>query len=726
MKKLYLLLIISSLHLALRAQTLYVKGDANHDGRVTMADATMAAQAYLGGNPEGLNVQAADIDGDGKVTVVDANAIVNMALTGINGHEYVEIGGIKWATMNVGATTVAGSCKSCYGDYYAWSDTKLHYTSMELTSDSTATFKWLNYSGYRTMPSYSEAELDAEHDIATLLWGDGWRTPTNVEMLALIEACTGSKNPRSPKQLTGPVTEGGIYAIPSNQSFLPEYSGVAGCLFVDRQDIAKRVFFPLAGYVDGTVLKKAGQYMRTWASTHLTSNTNAYAMAFTPASVTAYTNNSCSDGLTVRPVSGPRLGSTPIEFIAVDSIESIKVGETHTLAATVLPRNATYYIVEWQTSDPSIATVTNGSGIHTTITALKPGIVTITCRAKDGSGVEGKCRIEIKPAKKYTKSIKLEVNEMVITKGRTVEISSCIMPETDQDPPCRWESSDTTIVYVQPFYNMNTEKGTQSTVRFTARNAGYAVVRCVSLDNPNVMDSCVVQVFYNMCPVFDDHECVYIGNALWATTNLGAWNQALSYDACFGDYYALGELTTRYNTITRNYNGTVFADSWKTEYPNGYTGRGCSQPLTYDDLDVAHQQWGHSWRLPTPDNIDSLICACIDNPNEITITPLTGIVKTNGIYYLDKNQKYEADYTGIEGILFVERRRHNKLFFPFTGSFNGKEHAPLETYYLVNWAGENNGETLSIAFRLNKNTVSKSIINSSRGCAVRPVYSFFK
>lgn len=27
----------------------------------------------------------------------------------INGYEYVEIGGLKWAKMNVGATTVAGS-----------------------------------------------------------------------------------------------------------------------------------------------------------------------------------------------------------------------------------------------------------------------------------------------------------------------------------------------------------------------------------------------------------------------------------------------------------------------------------------------------------------------------------------------------------------------------------------------------------------------------------------
>ena len=36
--------------------------------------------------------------------------------TTIHGHDYVEIGGKKWATMNVGATTVAGSPETAYGD----------------------------------------------------------------------------------------------------------------------------------------------------------------------------------------------------------------------------------------------------------------------------------------------------------------------------------------------------------------------------------------------------------------------------------------------------------------------------------------------------------------------------------------------------------------------------------------------------------------------------------
>lgn len=51
----------------------------------------------------------------------------------INGHEYVEIGGRKWATMNVGATTVAGSPKTAYGDYYTWGELETYYNSLTET-----------------------------------------------------------------------------------------------------------------------------------------------------------------------------------------------------------------------------------------------------------------------------------------------------------------------------------------------------------------------------------------------------------------------------------------------------------------------------------------------------------------------------------------------------------------------------------------------------------------
>lgn len=55
-----------------------LKGDVNGDGKVTIADADAIVNFFLGMNPQPFNLQAADVNDDGKVTIADANAVVNM------------------------------------------------------------------------------------------------------------------------------------------------------------------------------------------------------------------------------------------------------------------------------------------------------------------------------------------------------------------------------------------------------------------------------------------------------------------------------------------------------------------------------------------------------------------------------------------------------------------------------------------------------------------------
>lgn len=371
------------------AQQMVLKGDANGDGRITMADAKLAAQAYLSIVPTDINAAAADMDGDGVITVADANAILNKVLGCLDGHEYVEIDGIKWAKMNVGATTEAGSYKTCYGDFFAWGETEPNYSSMTYTSATTATFVWKGgKQGYTMRPNYAEEELDAEHDAATQAWGGTWRTPGRVEFEALAEACTGSKSIQTATELTSKVEKGGIYRLSADQTFEPEYTGVAGILFVAQADITKKVFFPATGYMSGTTWSNPGTYGYLWSSSLYTTNTTyAYALGLLNSSVRPSANEYTSRGFTVRPVSGVRRGAVAVESITISGTSNILIGGPATLRATVLPANATNGAVTWTSSDPEVATVTNTGGINTQVTALKCGTATITATAKDGSGV---------------------------------------------------------------------------------------------------------------------------------------------------------------------------------------------------------------------------------------------------------------------------------------------------------------------------------------------------
>lgn len=57
-----------------------VLGDANGDGMLTIADANMIMNYFLGTGGQGINKPFADVNGDGAITIADANEIVNMYL----------------------------------------------------------------------------------------------------------------------------------------------------------------------------------------------------------------------------------------------------------------------------------------------------------------------------------------------------------------------------------------------------------------------------------------------------------------------------------------------------------------------------------------------------------------------------------------------------------------------------------------------------------------------
>lgn len=105
-----------------------------------------------------------------------------------------------------------------------------------------------------------------------------------------------------------------------------------------------------------------------------------------------YTYNSVNDvidtdtesdtDVTVR-VTGVTLDKTKVDLTE---------GQTAELKATVNPSNATDKSVKWSSSDPSVATVSNG-----TVKAVKAGTATITVTTVDG-GYKAECTVTVKQA----------------------------------------------------------------------------------------------------------------------------------------------------------------------------------------------------------------------------------------------------------------------------------------------------------------------------------------
>lgn len=121
-------------------------------------------------------------------------------------HEYVDFGlSVCWAKMNVGSQSPMG-----FGDYFGWGETEPYYQygyNLDITGnkwkEGKTGYDWYSYkycagnsiseiTRYCNNPSYGlngftdgKTRLEADDDVATVLWGDGWRMPTAEEFKEL-------------------------------------------------------------------------------------------------------------------------------------------------------------------------------------------------------------------------------------------------------------------------------------------------------------------------------------------------------------------------------------------------------------------------------------------------------------------------------------------------------------------------------------------------------------
>jgi len=215
----------------------------------------------------------------------------------VNGHEYVDLGlSVKWATMNVGATEVAGTKKNshtgekdCYGEYYAWGETspKDSYTWSNLKYCSGTTYKgpFTKYVASSTFGTVdNKTTLELTDDAARENWGGTWRMPTITEQQELIDNCywewTTSYNGVS---VNGYI----VYKAKSDSDKgKKKYSGISTTTAGSYSLSDPHIFLPAAGYRGDTSLYNVGANSYYRSSSLNTSYSNyAYYVYFYSSNV---------------------------------------------------------------------------------------------------------------------------------------------------------------------------------------------------------------------------------------------------------------------------------------------------------------------------------------------------------------------------------------------------------------------------------------------------------
>ena len=183
-----------------------------------------------------------------------------------NNHPYVEIGDLKWATMNVGATS-----ETDYGLYFQWGDTQ-GYTADQVGSSGggdlrkepgdSVELKYFSWDDYKfgtedSLTKYNDddglTELELEDDAVHAAWGGDWRMPSSAEFQNLLDNTTNE------------------WVVNYNGS------GINGVLFTDNNDSSKTLFFPASGACYEGSVHYVGDRSVVWGSS-LSQSYTAYVL----------------------------------------------------------------------------------------------------------------------------------------------------------------------------------------------------------------------------------------------------------------------------------------------------------------------------------------------------------------------------------------------------------------------------------------------------------------
>ncbi|MBO4231435.1 MAG: Ig-like domain-containing protein [Bacteroidales bacterium] len=153
---------------------------------------------------------------------------------------------------------------------------------------------------------------------------------------------------------------------------------------------------------------------------------------------------------------------------------TLEQGGTASLIATVSPSNAADKTVTWSTSNPSVATVDNG-----TVTAVGEGTVTIMVTA---GGKTASCDVTVTKKAVSPESFELSQTEVRLFIGESLTLEAIFHPENTSNKNVVWRVSSSRLIQID-----------QNGV-ITALNVGEATVFAVSSANESLVASCKVTV----------------------------------------------------------------------------------------------------------------------------------------------------------------------------------------------------------------------------------------
>ena len=156
---------------------------------------------------------------------------------------------------------------------------------------------------------------------------------------------------------------------------------------------------------------------------------------------------------------------------------SLKVTETLTLVATVLPELTTNKSLTWTSSNEAVATV----DVNGVVTAIALGEATITATTTDGTNLSASCQVTVVPT--LVVSIEVTPNSVEAEENSEVQLSVNILPENATYKSVEWSSSNDAVASVD------------NNGFVTVYAVGEAIITATTTDGTNLSATCCINVY---------------------------------------------------------------------------------------------------------------------------------------------------------------------------------------------------------------------------------------
>ncbi len=191
------------------------------------------------------------------------------------------------------------------------------------------------------------------------------------------------------------------------------------------------------------------------------------------ATITAASSNGLTASCEVT-VSAKIIDATEI-LLNASNVE-LKVGESVTLSATVLPEDTTDKTLVWTSSNEEVATVdANGN-----VTAIALGEATITATCGNASA---SCMVTVVPTP--VESITLSNSSLSLTEGETATLTAIVSPSDATDKTVVWASSDDSVAAVSSEGQVTAIKEGSATI--TVNSSNGLTADCLVTVNANII-----------------------------------------------------------------------------------------------------------------------------------------------------------------------------------------------------------------------------------------------